>query len=466
MEDMVANERRTLVVGLGKTGLSVARYLLRHGIPVAIVDSRAEPPGLKQLRADLPADVALFLGGFEDAVFDRAEQIIVSPGVALTTPQIQAARERGIATMGDIELFAQVATAPVVAITGSNGKSTVTTLLNAMAQRAGVTVRTGGNIGTPALDLVGDTEPDLYVLELSSFQLETTQSLQPAAAVVLNISADHMDRYPGMEAYALNISADHMDRYPGMEAYAAAKQAIYRHAALQIVNADDPAAARLADPDRPQVRYTQQTPAAGEYGICAREGITWLACGDEMIMPVSEIGMAGRHNTVNALAALALGAAVGLPRDAMVETLREFHGLPHRMQRVSEHNGVTWYNDSKGTNVGATLAAIDGVDTRVVLIAGGDAKGADLSPLADALQRKGRGAVLIGKAAAELQSLLAGVLPVELADAMTQAVELAAGMAQPGDAVLLSPACASTDMYRDFRERGDVFVAAVRELGS
>jgi UDP-N-acetylmuramoylalanine--D-glutamate ligase len=336
----------------------------------------------------------------------------------------------------------------VVAITGSNGKSTVTTLLNAMAQRAGVTVRTGGNIGTPALDLVGDTEPDLYVLELSSFQLETTQSLQPAAAVVLNISADHMDRYPGMEAYA------------------AAKQAIYRHAALQIVNADDPAAARLADPDRPQVRYTQQSPAAGEYGICASDGIAWLACGDEMIMPVSEIGMAGRHNTVNALAALALGAAVGLPRDAMVETLREFHGLPHRMQRVSEHNGVTWYNDSKGTNVGATLAAIDGVDTRVVLIAGGDAKGADLSPLADALQRKGRGAVLIGKAAAELQSLLAGVLPVELADAMTQAVELAAGMAQPGDAVLLSPACASTDMYRDFRERGDVFVAAVRELGS
>jgi UDP-N-acetylmuramoylalanine--D-glutamate ligase len=448
MEDMVANERRTLVVGLGKTGLSVARYLLHRGIPVAIVDSRAEPPGLKQLRADLPADVALFLGGFEDAVFDRAEQIIVSPGVALTTPQLQAARERGIAITGDIELFAQVATAPVVAITGSNGKSTVTTLLNAMAQRAGVTVRTGGNIGTPALDLLGDTEPDLYVLELSSFQLETTQSLQPAAAVVLNISADHMDRYPDMEAYA------------------AAKQAIYSHAALQIVNADDPAAARLADPDRPQVRYTQQTPAAGEYGICAREGITWLACGDEMIMPVSEIGMAGRHNTVNALAALALGAAVGLPRDAMVETLREFHGLPHRMQRVSEHNGVTWYNDSKGTNVGATLAAIDGVDTRVVLIAGGDAKGADLSPLADALQRKGRGAVLIGKAAVELQSLLAGVLPVELADAMTQAVELAAGMAQPGDAVLLSPACASTDMYRDFRERGDVFVAAVRELSS
>ena len=393
---MIDNEHRTLVVGLGKTGLSVARYLLRRGVPVAIVDSRDQPPGLEQLRADLPADVALFLGGFDDAVFERAEQIIVSPGVALTTPQLQAARERGIAIIGDIELFAQVATAPVVAITGSNGKSTVTTLLNAMAQRAGVTVRTGGNIGTPALDLIGDSEPDLYVLELSSFQLETTQSLQAAAAVVLNISADHLDRYPGMAAYA------------------AAKQAIYRHAAVQVINADDPVAAQLASPDRPQVRYTQQTPATGEYGLCASGGITWLACGDEMIMPVAEIGMAGHHNQVNALAALALGAAVGLPWDAMVGALREFHGLPHRMQRVTERNGVTWYNDSKGTNVGATLAAIDGVDTHVVLIAGGDAKGADLSPLAGALQSKGRSAVLIGKAATRLQALLAGTLPVRI----------------------------------------------------
>jgi UDP-N-acetylmuramoylalanine--D-glutamate ligase len=448
MQDMLAKERRTLVVGLGKTGLSVARFLVHRDIPVAIVDSRAEPPGLERLRADLPADAALFLGGFEEAVFERAEQIIVSPGVPLTTPQLQAARERGIAILGDIELFAQVVTAPVVAITGSNGKSTVTTLLNAMAQRAGITVRTGGNIGTPALDLVGDGEPDLYILELSSFQLETTQSLQPAAAVVLNISADHMDRYPGMEAYA------------------AAKQAIYRHAALQVVNADDPVAAHLADPDRPLVRYTLQPPAAGEYGIRTGDGINWLACGDERIMAVSEIGMTGRHNVANALAALALGAAVGLPREAMVGALREFHGLPHRMQRVREHKGVVWYNDSKGTNPAATLAAIDGVDVRVVLIAGGDAKGADLSPLAEALQRKGRGAVLIGKAAAELQSLLTGVLPVERADDMSQAVQLAAGMAQPGDAVLLSPACASTDMYRDFQERGDVFVAAVRELDS
>ncbi|MFV1972356.1 MAG: UDP-N-acetylmuramoyl-L-alanine--D-glutamate ligase [Thiohalobacterales bacterium] len=448
MEDMVENERRTLVVGLGKTGLSVARYLSGRGLPVAIVDSRAEPPGLEELRTDLPADVALFLGGFEAAAFERAEQIIISPGVSLITPQIAAARERGVSVIGDIELFAQAAAAPVVAITGSNGKSTVTTLLNAMAQRAGLQVRTGGNIGTPALDLITESEPDLYVLELSSFQLEVTHSLQPAAAVVLNISADHMDRYPDIDAYA------------------AAKQGVYHDAALQVVNADDPVAARLADPARPQVRYTQQVPAAGEYGLCASDGRSWLAGGDELIMPVADIGMSGTHNTANALAALALGAALGLPRDAMVGALREFHGLPHRMQQITERRGVTWYNDSKGTNVGATLAAIDGIAGKVVLIAGGDAKGADLSPLASALQRNGRAAVLLGAAAAELQTLLAGILPVALADDMPQAVELAAGMAHTGDAVLLSPACASTDMFRDFRERGDAFVAALRELDS
>jgi len=448
MEDMLANERRTLVVGLGKTGLSVARYLSGRGLPVAVVDSRAEPPGLAQLRTDLPEDVALFLGGFSDAAFARAEQIIVSPGVALTLPQIATARDRGVAILGDIELFAQAVSAPVVAITGSNGKSTVTTLLNAMAQHAGLQVRTGGNIGTPALDLLAAPEPDLYVLELSSFQLETTRSLRPAAAVVLNISADHLDRYLDIKAYA------------------AAKAGVYRHAALQVINADDPLAARLADPDRPQVRYSQREPASGEYGLCCREGVTWLACGDEMIMPVGEIGMSGRHNSVNALAALALGAALGLPRAAMVAVLREFHGLPHRMQRVTGQHGVTWYNDSKGTNVGATLAAIDGIAGQVVLIAGGDAKGADLSPLVVALQRKGRAAVVIGTAAAELQTLLSGTLPVVVAEDMPQAVGLAAGLAQAGDAVLLSPACASTDMFHDFQARGDAFVAAVRELGA
>ena len=445
MTEMFDKARRTLVVGLGETGLSVARYLSGQGAPVAIVDSRENPPGLERLRAELPADVALFLGGFQSEAFERAEQIVISPGVSMTEPEIAGAVARDVPVIGDIELFARAVTAPVVAITGSNGKSTVVTLLSAMARRAGCDVRTGGNIGTPALDLVGETEPDLYILELSSFQLETVQTLQPQAAVVLNISADHLDRYRDLEAYA------------------AAKQAIYQHANLQVVNNDDPVAAALASPSRARVGFTQQEPGADEFGLVEHAGASWLARGKVRLMPVSGIRMTGRHNVTNALAALALGEASGLPMAAMLETLTEFQGLPHRMQIIAEQGGVRWYNDSKGTNVGATLAAIEGVDTAVVLIAGGDGKGADFAPLVDAMRRKGRGAVLIGKDALLLETLLTGVVPLAHATDMLQAVRLAAAMARPGDSVLLSPACASTDMYRDFAERGDVFTRAVRE---
>ena len=446
MTNMFDKASRTLVVGLGETGLSVARYLSRQGVAVAIVDSRENPPGLEKLRAELPADVALFLGGFHAEAFARAEQIVISPGVSAREPEIAAAVARGVPLVGDIELFARAATAPVLAVTGSNGKSTVVTLLSAMARRAGVDVRTGGNIGTPALDLIDATEPDLYVLELSSFQLETVESLQPQAAVVLNVSADHMDRYSDLESYA------------------AAKQAVYRRAAVQVVNADDPLAASLADAARPQLRFTQQPPQENEYGLVEHAGETWLARGTERLMPASKVRMAGRHNLMNALAALALGESAGLPLAAMLETLSEFQGLPHRMQHVVTHNGVQWYNDSKGTNVGATLAAIEGIEGRIVLIAGGDGKGADFSPLADAMRRKGTGAVLIGKDAALLEAVLGGIVPVEHAPDMTRAVTLAAAMAQPGDCVLLSPACASTDMYRNFVERGEVFMRAVKEV--
>jgi UDP-N-acetylmuramoylalanine--D-glutamate ligase len=434
------------VVGLGKTGLSVARYLSRQGVPVAIVDSRERPPGLARSRAELPADVALFLGGFHKDVFERAEQIVLSPGVSINEPEIAAARARQVPVVGDIELFAQAARAPVIAVTGSNGKSTVVVLLSAMARRAGLDVRTGGNIGTPALDLIETDEPDLYVLELSSFQLETLQSLQPQASVVLNISDDHLDRYRDLQDYA------------------AAKQAIYQHAALQVVNLDDPVAAALADAQQPIAGFTASAPAANEYGLLEVAGETWLARGEVRLMPASGVQMAGRHNLVNALAALALGEAAGLPLTAMVETLGEFQGLPHRMQYLTEHNGVRWFNDSKGTNVGATLAAIEGVDGQVVLIAGGDGKGADFSPLAAALQRKGHGAVLIGRDAPLLEAVLQDAVPVRHADDMPQAVQLAAGMAQSGDCVLLSPACASTDMYRNFEARGEAFMQAVREL--
>lgn len=437
---------RTLVVGLGKTGLSVARYLSRQGVSVAIVDSREQPPELEHSRSELPADVVLFLGGFHKDAFERAEQIVISPGVSMDEPEIVAALARQVPVIGDIELFAQAARAPVIAVTGSNGKSTVVTLLSAMARRAGVDVRTGGNIGTPALDLIAEDEPALYVLELSSFQLETLYSLQPLASVVLNISHDHLDRYCDLQDYA------------------AAKQAVYRGAALQVVNLDDALALALADEQRPRVGFTEGVPAENQYGLLEHAGETWLARGEVRIMPASGIRMAGRHNLVNALAALALGEAAGLPQTAMVETLGEFQGLPHRMQYLVEQQGVRWFNDSKGTNVGATLAAIDGIDGKVVLIAGGDGKGADFSPLAVAMRRKGQGIVLIGKDAPLLEAVLRDVVPVMHAEDMTQAVQLAAGMAQPGDCVLLSPACASTDMYRNFEERGEVFMQAVREL--
>jgi UDP-N-acetylmuramoylalanine--D-glutamate ligase len=396
----------------------------------------------------LPSDVALFLGGFKAEAFERAEQVVVSPGVSLKEPQIAAAASRGVPVIGDVELFARLVTAPVVAITGSNGKSTVTTLLNAMAQSAGKDVRMGANIGTPALDLIEEREPDLYVLELSSFQLETTSSLRPAAAVVLNISADHMDRYDDLDAYM------------------SAKQAIYHNAAIQVVNADDPLVTRLVYPDKPQLRYTMGIPAADEYGLCDYQGASWLAKGDEPIMPASGIRMDGRHNVSNTLAALTLGEAAGLARDAMIEAINEFRGLPHRMQLVSQQSGIRWYNDSKGTNVGATLAAIDSAEGRVVLIAGGDAKGADLAPLAPAMRRKGRGAVLIGRDAPRIREVLQTIVPLEQVADMQQAVECAARMARPGDSVLLSPACASTDMYRDYQERGELFVRAVRGLAT
>jgi UDP-N-acetylmuramoylalanine--D-glutamate ligase len=436
---------RTLVVGLGETGLSVARYLLRQGHLVAIVDSRENPPGLERLRSELPADIALFLGGFRSEAFARAERIVVSPGISLELPEIAAARARGVAVTGDVELFVQTATAPVIAVTGSNGKSTVVTLLGAMAHRAGVDVRVGGNIGTPALDLLGESEPDLYVLELSSFQLETLQSLRPCASVVLNISEDHLDRYQGLQAYAT------------------AKQVIYRNAGTQVVNRDDAVAAALADGRRPQVGFTLHAPAGGDYGLISHGGELWLARGGRHLLPASAVRMAGHHNLANALAALALGEAAGLSLDAMLDTLTEFQGLPHRMQLVAEQDGVCWYNDSKGTNVGATLAAIAGIDSRLVLIAGGDGKGADFSPLAAALRGKGRGAVLIGRDAPQLEQVLQGVLPLVRAVDMREAVQQAAAMARRGDAVMLSPACASTDMYRNFAERGEIFTQAVRE---
>ncbi len=440
----VQQAQRTLIVGLGVTGFSVARFLVSQGVEVAVTDSREVPPELGNIRSELP-DVALFLGKFDADVFSRADRIVVSPGVALTEPLLLEARTQGVEVIGDIELFARVASAPVIGITGSNGKSTVTTLVGEMARQAGKDVRIGGNLGTPALDLLQAQEPDLYVLELSSFQLETLNSLHCLAATVLNISADHLDRYASIEAYAN------------------AKQQVYANTQTQVVNRDDVAAAALVSTGH-SVSFGLNKPAEGNFGIVDTNMGEWIVRGSDRWMPVAHLHMPGRHNLANALAALALGEAAGFERSAMLRVLNEFQGLPHRTQWVAECGGVNWFNDSKATNIGATLAAVKGFETPLVLIAGGQGKGADFGEFADGLAKHVKAVVLIGEAADEIEQSLAGRVDTQRAPSLEVAVRLAVTLAEVGDSVLLSPACASFDMFANYQVRGEVFAQAVREL--
>lgn len=445
---IIASDNKQVVVGLGVTGLSCARYLAGKHKKFSVVDSRDAPPGLDAFKIEFP-DVPLFLGEISDEALQGADRLVVSPGVALTEPAIHRAIDSGVKVCGDIDLFRDEAEAPIVAITGSNGKSTVTTLLGEMAENAGVSVAVGGNLGVPALDLLADTDTELFVLELSSFQLERAGSLDVEAATVLNISADHMDRYPNLVAY-------HQ-----------AKHRIFRGCKQAIINRGDPLSRPLVADDVVQWSFGIDKPDFRGFGIIREHEVDYLAFEFETLMPVSELKMVGRHNVENALAALALGKAVGLSFASMLETLRTFNGLPHRCQYVSTVNKVRFYNDSKGTNVGAAIAAIGGLQTvadRVVLIAGGEAKGADFKPLLPVFKNNLRGLVLIGDAASLLQELAAGHVAIELAESMHDAVALAAAMAEPGDAVLLSPACASFDMFDNYQQRGDVFVASVASL--
>ncbi|MET0046817.1 MAG: UDP-N-acetylmuramoyl-L-alanine--D-glutamate ligase [Sedimenticola sp.] len=445
------NTGKTLVVGLGKTGLSCARFLATRDVPVAITDSREQPPGLDELRSELP-DTALFLGAFEAAVFEAADRLVVSPGVPVDQPLIRQAMARGVPVIGDIELFAQAADAPVVAITGSNGKSSVTTLLGEMADRAERRVKVGGNLGEPALDLLSD-EADLYVLELSSFQLETTHTLAPRVAVVLNVSADHMDRYDSMASYA------------------DAKARIYNNAEVGVFNLDDPRVMAMRGAESSALFFTLGEPGEGTFGLRAEGDRLWLCFEQERLVAADELKVPGRHNLANALAALAMGRALDLPMAAMLDALREFKGLPHRTQFVAEHAGVRWYNDSKGTNVGACIAALNGFvsacgDDRTVLIAGGDGKGADFSDLKRVVEETARAVVLMGRDAALIAGAIGDKVPVVFAEDMDEAVARAAELALPGDRVLLSPACASFDMYRSYEHRGEVFMTTVGRLVS
>ncbi|MBB3059406.1 UDP-N-acetylmuramoyl-L-alanine--D-glutamate ligase [Microbulbifer rhizosphaerae] len=462
---LIATSEKKVVIGLGATGQSVVRFLLRAGFSPVVVDSRSQPPGLEQFQREFPL-VPVECGPLKEGTLLDASEIIASPGVALSESALQKAVAEGIPVIGDIELFARelrkLSQQPeVVAITGSNGKSTVTTLLGLMAERVGVDVRVGGNIGVPVLDLLEpsakqeepsaeqeESSPQLFVLELSSFQLETTGSLTPTVATILNLSADHMDRYESL--------AD----------YHRAKQRIYRGARQLVVNRADPLTRGPLSKDSREWSFGLDRPDLQQFGLLQSEGEEWLARGVEKLLPVGELAMVGRHNVANALAALALGSAVELPMAAMLSTLRIFKGLPHRCERVLDLEGVTYVNDSKGTNVGATRAALDGLATgsaKIVLIAGGDGKGADFAPLAESATAL-RALVTIGVDGDEVADAFAGQLENHRAVSMEDAVARACALAQPGDYVLLSPACASFDMYRNFEARGDDFRRAVVEL--
>ncbi|MFZ4699540.1 MAG: UDP-N-acetylmuramoyl-L-alanine--D-glutamate ligase [Candidatus Methylumidiphilus sp.] len=435
---------RVLVVGLGSTGMSVARFLSNQGIKLAVVDSREKPPGLAGLREFLP-DVAVFLGGFDPVAFERATHLVVNPGVALDTPMVRQAMLSGKPVFGDLDLFACVASAPIIGITGSNGKSTVTTLLGLMAEADNRKVKVGGNLGTPMMDLL-DGDAGLYVLELSSFQLERSNLLEAAAATVLNISPDHMDRYPDLKAYA------------------DAKRRIFRGKGLMVLNADDPMVGAMAEDGRLCARFSLKEGSDAEYRLANIDGEAWLIRRDRQLMPASELRIKGRHNIANALAAIALGDAVNLSDAAMVKAMHEFSGLDHRMQWVGEAEGIAFINDSKATNVGACVAALEGLSGPVVLIAGGDGKGADFSQLAGVAAGKVRAVVLMGRDAPLLEQVFKPVVDTVRVDNMAQAVAAAHKLARRGDVVLLAPACASLDQYKDYQERGRLFAEAVRRM--
>lgn len=436
---------RAVVVGLGRTGLSCARYLQSRGLSFAVTDSRAAPPESSTLEKLAP-DAEVRFGGFDEALLDGASQVVASPGVSLKEPFLMSAAVRGIPIVGDVELFVREAKAPIAAITGTNGKSTVTTLVGLMANAAGRRAIAGGNLGRPALELLDDPVPELYVLELSSFQLETTLSLRAAAAAVLNVTPDHMDRYATLEEYA------------------AAKERIFQRAQAAIVNMDDIAVRTMHYQSSRVFGFSLHPDAAADYYVQHQGDDVVLMHGRDRMIAMSELKIRGLHNAANALASIAMCDALHLSRPACLQALRDFPGLPHRSQWVADVNGVRFVDDSKGTNVGATLAAVAGMPGSLVLIAGGQGKGQDFKPLAQAFRDKVRHVVLIGQDAKQIDAALHGIATTEFAKDMNEAVQLAANAARSGETVLLSPACASLDMFRDYGHRGDVFAAAVKGL--
>ena len=438
-----AKTHKDLVVGLGATGLSIARYLQRNDGNAIFYDSRETPPGVDELQALFP-DSELLLG---DAKLPAdVDRVIASPGVPDSQPMLKKALSKKLEVVSDIELFASEAKAPFVAITGSNGKSTVTTLLYYMCVADQRKALAGGNLGEPALDLLDQNKPDIYVLELSSFQLHRTRHLPAGVAVLLNVSPDHLDWHANEDEYRQ------------------AKYRVFREASAAVVNRADEAAADYAKRCERMVSFGLDAPEDGQYGIRVDDGKRYLARGESLLLSIDELAMYGVHNQLNALAALAAGDLLGLDMAAMLQVLVEFPGLPHRMQFVARIAAVDYINDSKATNVAAAVASIASVDTMLVLVAGGDGKGGDFGELANALEDKLRGAVLIGKDAEKIANALDTLMPVHFAENMAAAVNMAANCAESEDTVLLAPACASLDQYDNYMARGDAFCDAVEAL--
>ncbi|KTC94336.1 UDP-N-acetylmuramoyl-L-alanine--D-glutamate ligase [Legionella erythra] len=443
------NQPCYLVAGLGKTGQSIARYLKRRNEPFIAFDTRTQIEGLADFHSEFPG-VDVFLGQMPATVYPHLKAVITSPGVSLEEPFLKQATACGIPVYGDIECLVREITAPVIAITGTNGKSTVTMLVGEMAKAAGLRVAVAGNIGNPVLDLLDDgIHYDVWVLELSSFQLDLTHSLAAKAATILNITPDHLDRHHTMTAYTES------------------KQRIYRQADLLIYNREDKATAPLAY-DAGRISFGLDKPEPGQWGIINDGKESFLACGDELILAVDKLHIKGTHNWQNALAACALAKALGIGREAMVTVLTTFAGLPHRCQWVRTLQGVDWINDSKGTNIGATQSAISGIggaiQGKIVLIAGGLGKGADFTDLRQPVSRYVRSMVLIGTDADKIDKAVGDLVPVLHAASLDDAIIQAKNQAQAGDVVLLSPACASMDMFRDFNHRGELFANLVGQL--
>jgi len=451
MNSAYQNKENYLIIGLGKTGLSVARYLTAKGKPFSIADTRVNPPGLEAFRQQWP-DISIWLGPLDIELTSSVSCLVVSPGISIADPAIEAAQKLGVGVVGDVELFCREVEQPIIAITGSNAKSTVTSLVGGMAAIAGLQVGVGGNIGLPVLDLLAQGKQDIYVLELSSFQLETTQSLNALGAVLLNISEDHLDRYTGLDEYIF------------------AKQRIFHRCSTAIFNRDDSSTLPIHGLNAARLSFGLAAPKqANELGLVLYNNERWLMKGETYLMPASEVSLVGEHGLANVLAAFALGFAAGLPLSAMRSAVTSFKTLPHRCELIAERKGVTFYNDSKATNVGAMLAAVKGLakpEAPTWLILGGEGKGQDFSPLKTALANNIAGVALIGRDAAIIAEYLPEKLLQKNFTHLQEAVAWLAEKAKMNEQVLLSPACASFDQFNSFEQRGEVFAQCVFDLSS